>query len=120
MEAGHTGIGQQRYKNTQLGLHHTGIAVVGIFLPDGQLVVDGNLRQTAADGFDGLHRKAGTVLGAAAVFIRAVVKTVELKLPHMRSPWTCTISNPALTASTAASPKPLMILWILRVDSLLM
>ena len=49
MEAGHTGIGQQRYKNTQLGLHHTGIAVVGIFLPDGQLVVDGNLRQTAAD-----------------------------------------------------------------------
>ena len=74
MEAGHTGIGQQRYKNTQLGLHHTGIAVVGIFLPDGQLVVDGNLRQTAADGFDGLHRKAGTVLGAAAVFIRAVVK----------------------------------------------
>ena len=26
MEAGHTGIGQQRYKNTQLGLHHTGIA----------------------------------------------------------------------------------------------
>ena len=53
MEAGHTGIGQQRHKNTQLGLHHTGIAVVGIFLPDGQLVVDGNLRQTAADGFDG-------------------------------------------------------------------
>ena len=61
MEAGHTGISQQRYKNTQLGLHHTGIAVVGIFLADGQLVVDGNLRQTAADSFDGLHRKAGTV-----------------------------------------------------------
>ena len=47
---------------------------MGIFLADGQLVVDGNLRQAAADGLDGLHRKAGTVLGAAAVFIRAVVK----------------------------------------------
>ena len=44
------------------------------------------------DGPDGLHRKAGTVLGAAAVFIRAMVKdsgaeaaahAVTVDLPHI-------------------------------------
>ena len=47
-----------------------------------------------------------------------LLNTVELKLPHIRSPCTCTISNPALTASTAALPKPSVIFWIFFTDSL--
>ena len=43
MEAGHTGIGQQRHKNAQFGLHHTGIAVVGdIITPLGITLLPGS------------------------------------------------------------------------------
>ena len=59
MEAGDTGIYQHRHKDAQLRLQHTGVAVMRLLLTDSQLVVDGQLRQTAADGPDSLDRKTG-------------------------------------------------------------
>ena len=74
VEAGHTGLHQQRYKDTQFAFQYTGIAVVGVLLPDSQFVVDGQLRQAAADGLDSLDRKTGTVFSTATVFIGALVE----------------------------------------------
>ena len=48
------------------------------------------------------------------------LKMAELKLPHIRSPCTCTISKPACFANAAALPNPLMISWIFRCDILVM
>ena len=93
MEAGDTGIYQHRHKDAQLRLQHTGVAVMRLLLTDGQLVVDGQLRQTAANGPDSLDRKTGTVFSTAAVFIGALVKdcraeaaahTVTVDLHHVK------------------------------------
>ena len=92
VEAGHTGLHQQRYKDTQFAFQYTGIAVVGVLLPDSQFVVDGQLRQTAAHGAHSFNGKAGAVFGAAAVGIGAVVEhagaetaahTVAVDLHHV-------------------------------------
>ena len=93
VEAGNTGIHQHRHKDAQLLLQHTGVAVVRVFLPDGKLVVNGQLRQAAADCLDCLHGKAGAVFGAAAVLVGALVEhggaeaaahTVAMHLHHIK------------------------------------
>ena len=74
MEAGHTRLLQQRNEHRQFFFHHTGISKVRVFLPDSQLVINGHPRDSRPDGPDGLHRKAGAVLCAAAVFVGAMVE----------------------------------------------
>lgn len=74
METGDARLFQQRHKHPQFRFQHTGVAVVGILLPDGQLIVDGQVGQAAPDGRYRLHGKAGAVFGAAAVGIGAVVE----------------------------------------------
>ena len=73
MEAGDTGLHKHRHKDAERGLDHTGVAVVGVLLPDSQLVIDRQLGQAAAHGLHGLYGKAGAVLGTAAVLVGAVV-----------------------------------------------
>lgn len=41
MEAGDARPLQQRHKDRQLRLHHAGIAIMGIFLADGQFIING-------------------------------------------------------------------------------
>ena len=74
MEAGDARLFQQRDEDRKLFLRHTGVAEVRILLPDSQLVINGHPRDSRPDGPDGLHRKAGAVLCAAAVFVGAMVE----------------------------------------------
>ena len=74
MEAGHARLFQQRHKDGQFFHQNACVAVVGVFLPDSQLVVNGKFRHGGMDGPDRFHGKAGAVLGAAAVFIGAVIE----------------------------------------------
>ena len=93
VEAGNTGIHQHRHKDAQFLLQYTGVAVVRVFLPDGKLIVNGQLRQAAADCLDCLHGKAGAIFGAAAVLVGALVEhggaeaaahTVAMHLHHIK------------------------------------
>ena len=74
MEAGHTRLLQQRNEHRQFFFHHTGIAKVRVFLPDGQLVINGHPRNRRMDSRDRFRRKTGAVFCAAAVFVGAVVE----------------------------------------------
>ena len=74
MEAGHACLHQQGHEHGQFLLHHTGVAVMGVLLPDSQLVVNGHAGHSGVHCFDSFHGKAGAALGTAAVFIGAVVE----------------------------------------------
>ena len=64
---------QQADKGGQLLHQHTGVAVVGVLLPDRQLVVNGHAGGRLTHGGHRLHGKSGPVLGGATVPVGAVV-----------------------------------------------
>ena len=73
VKTGHAGLLQQRDKDRQLLCQDPGVAVMRIFLPHRQFVVDGHVGQPAANGTYHFHRKPCPVFRAAAIFIGAVV-----------------------------------------------
>lgn len=94
MEAGHTGPLQRRYHHRKLLDQHPGIAVVRVFLPDGQLEVNGHIRQKLPDRRYRLHGKVDAVLNGPAIFVGAVVEhggskaaahPVAVNLDHVES-----------------------------------
>mgnify|MGYP001654690658 CR=1 FL=1 len=111
MKAGNTRLFQKWYKDLQLFLQYAGVAVMGILLTDCQLIINGVIRQLGADGGNRFYGKSSPPFRASAIGV--CTKLAELKLPHIRSPCTCTISNPAFWASTAASPNAAVIFLIL-------
>ena len=74
METGHTCLFQQWNEHGKFFFQDTCIAKMRFFLPDSQLVVNGHSRNCRTNGRNSLHRKAGTVLGTAAIFVRALVE----------------------------------------------
>ena len=74
MEAGDPRPLQHGQKDGQLRHKNTGVAVVGVLHPDGQLVVDGQVGKAAADGGYCLHGKAGTMGRASPVAVRPVIE----------------------------------------------
>ena len=85
MEAGHTRLLQQRNEHRQFFFHHTGIAKVRIFLPDGQLVINGHPPELP----HGLPKLLPPQNGRGFLRCRRIrrydgLKMAELKLPHIR------------------------------------
>ena len=67
MEAGDARLLQQWDEHGQLLLQNAGAAVGGMGLADGELIVDGDVRQPPPHGGHRLHREPGPIFGAAAV-----------------------------------------------------
>ena len=102
MEAGHAGLHQQGHEHGQFLLHYTGVAVMGVLLPDSQLVVNGHAGHSGVHCLDSFHGKAGAALGTAAVFIGAVVEDggreaaahpVAVHLHHVKARLLCQHSS---------------------------
>ena len=82
---------------------------MGVLLPDSQLVVNGHAGHSGVHCLDSFHAKRARRSALPPYSSVRWLKMAEEKLPHIRSPCTCTMSKPACFASTAALPKPAMI-----------